>query len=92
MESKVKWLLVGPGDIAQKRVAPGLAAAENSEIVGIVYEAPREQAQALADQYGGPQIFNDLGEALSSRSAGVSSGPGPAAGRWPTWDRRCSTC
>ena len=59
MASEVKWLLVGPGDIAQKRVAPALAAAENSEIVGVVYNTRRELAESLAGRYGVREVFDD---------------------------------
>lgn len=69
MASEVKWLLVGPGDIAQKRVAPALAAAENSEIVGVVYNTRRELAESLAGRYGVREVFDDFGEALARTEA-----------------------
>ena len=69
MANQVKWLLVGPGEIAQKRVAPALAAAENSQIVGIVYGSPRQQAEQLAAKYGVRQVFGDIADALARSDA-----------------------
>jgi len=69
--SKLRWLLVGPGDIAQKRVAPALASAEGSEIAGIVYSTRKDRALALADAYGVPQVFDDFNTALDRSDAGA---------------------
>ena len=69
MTSKLRWLLVGPGDIAQKRVAPALAGAKDSEIVGIVYGTRRDRAQALADAHDVRDVFDDFGRALETSDA-----------------------
>ena len=69
MVGKVRWLLVGPGDISQKRAAPALAAAANSQLVGVVYNTRREQAQALADKFGARQVFGDFPDALAKSDA-----------------------
>jgi len=69
MARKVRWLLVGPGDIAEKRVAPALAGARNSELLGVVYHRRRERAVSLARRYGARQLFSDLNEALRSSEA-----------------------
>ena len=44
---ELTWLLVGAGDISHKRVAPALAAADRSRIVGIC-DFRRELAEELA--------------------------------------------
>src|SRR5262245_1735496 len=64
----VEWLLVGAGDIARKRVAPALAQANNSGLVGIC--DPRQPAaQELAALYGVREVFADFGEALARTTA-----------------------
>jgi 1,5-anhydro-D-fructose reductase (1,5-anhydro-D-mannitol-forming) len=64
----VRWLLVGAGDIARKRVASALAEAMQSEIVAVCDMSP-ESAQSLALEYGVKEIFTDLGQALEESSA-----------------------
>ena len=64
----VKWLLLGAGDIAQKRVAPALAAAQHSELVGVC-DVRRDQAAALAQKHGAGEVFTDAGEALKRTAA-----------------------
>jgi predicted dehydrogenase len=64
----VKWLLVGAGDIARKRVASALAAAAHSEIVAVC-DIRQESAQSLAQEYGVEQVFTDLDRALERSSA-----------------------
>jgi len=66
---KARWLLVGPGDIAQKRVAPALAAAENSEIVGLVYHTRRRQAEELAKKFSVRRVFDQFDRALDESQA-----------------------
>lgn len=65
---RVKWLLVGAGDISHKRVAPTLAEAQDSGIVAIC-DVRKEQAQSLADKFGVKEVFTDFTEALTSSSA-----------------------
>jgi predicted dehydrogenase len=64
----VKWLLVGAGDIARKRVASALAEAVQSEIVAVC-DVRQESAQSLAVEYGVKEVFTDLDEALERSSA-----------------------
>ena len=63
---KLKWLLVGAGDIAGKRVAAALAA--SGELVAVC-DIVRERAAQAAGQFGAPEIYTDLGEALAATSA-----------------------
>lgn len=63
--TQVKWLLVGAGDIAQKRVAPALAAAKDSKLVAVC-GVQREQAEKLARQYNVDEIYVDLDSALKT--------------------------
>jgi len=69
MAAAVRWLLVGPGDISQKRAAPALAGAEGSELVGVVYHTRRHQAEAIASRYGAREVFGDFDEALRRSAA-----------------------
>ena len=64
----VRWLLVGAGDIARKRVAAALAGAADSEIVAVC-DMVEENAGALASEYGLSEVFGDLDEALEKTSA-----------------------
>lgn len=64
----VRWLLVGAGDIARKRVAPALAGIPGSEIVAIC--DPRESAAAeLAGMLGVKRIYSDFEPALKDAPA-----------------------
>jgi len=61
--STVKWLLVGAGDIARKRVGAALAAAEGSQLVGVC-DANEESARQVASEHGVDAVYTDPGEAL----------------------------
>lgn len=62
--NEVRWLLVGAGDIARKRVAAALTGTRNSSLVAICSRT-RENALALANQHGQAEVFTDLAEALT---------------------------
>jgi predicted dehydrogenase len=64
----VKWLLVGAGDIARKRVAPALAAAQDSEITAVC-DVRQELAGRLAAEYQAQRSFTDYAEALQHANA-----------------------
>jgi len=66
--AKVRWLLVGAGDIATRRVAPALAAAENSALIAVC-DTKRERAAALADRFGVRTVHADLATALADCEA-----------------------
>jgi predicted dehydrogenase len=65
---KVKWLLVGAGDIANKRVAPALADCENSEIVAVC-DLREKEANALAEKMHINEVYTDFDLALKNSSA-----------------------
>ena len=65
---RVKWMLVGAGDIARKRVAGALAQGKNSKLVAICSRTERH-ARSLAHEYGVTEISSDFTEALSATSA-----------------------
>lgn len=67
--ASVNWLLVGPGDIARKRVAPALAAVPDSRLASIVYHSNRQAAEELADTYNADQIYDNLEQALAESDA-----------------------
>lgn len=66
--NKVRWLLVGAGDISQKRVAPALAAVEGSEIAAVC-DVREENARLLAGEHQVEQVFSDFAEALRRSDA-----------------------
>jgi len=66
--NEVKWLLVGAGDIAQRRVAPALVAAQNSRFVAIC-DINRERASDLAAQHGVEAVYSDYAQALAESGA-----------------------
>lgn len=59
----VKWLLVGTGDIANKRVAPALANADNSELVAVC-DLRESQAKELAEKMNVSEVYTDITQAL----------------------------
>ena len=65
---RVDWLLVGPGDIATKRVAPALTEAASSRLAAVCDAVP-ERAAELARAYGVEEVYADLDEALARTSA-----------------------
>ena len=48
--SRLKWLLVGAGDIARKRVAGALTGAADSELVGVC-DVREENARSLGAEH-----------------------------------------
>jgi predicted dehydrogenase len=62
------WLLVGAGDISQKRVAPAIASGGGRRLAGIC-DSSLERARALAARFGGAEVYTDLEEALERSSA-----------------------
>jgi len=66
--SKVRWLLVGTGDIATKRVAPAITAVSGSALVGVC-DVVRDRAEALAKTEGATEIFTNYEEALKQTNA-----------------------
>ncbi|MBE6371306.1 MAG: Gfo/Idh/MocA family oxidoreductase [Lentisphaerae bacterium] len=65
----LKWLLVGPGDIARSRVAPALTSAERSELVAVCGSKRRTSAEELAAKHQVKLVYDDLDEALEKSGA-----------------------
>lgn len=63
--TQIKWLLVGAGDIASKRVAPALAGAKDSTLAAVC-DLRREQAEKLAGQVKASEIYTDFDKALAA--------------------------
>ena len=63
------WLLVGPGDIACRRVAPALRDTPGSRLAAICGRAGSSKAAALAARTGGPAVFDDYDRALAESGA-----------------------
>ncbi|MFC1525783.1 Gfo/Idh/MocA family protein [Candidatus Latescibacterota bacterium] len=66
--SDLKWLLVGAGDIARKRVAAALQGAAGSELVGVC-DLDEGSARQVAEEHGAAAVYTDLDEALSRCAA-----------------------
>lgn len=64
----VQWLLVGAGDISQKRVAAALTCARNSRLLAIC-SRQKEKARSLAERFGINQVYDDFAEAVTRCSA-----------------------
>ncbi len=61
---KVKWGLIGCGDISRKRVAPALRDSPNSELVA-VSRANSDLAESFARQFGARRWYADWRELLA---------------------------
>ena len=59
MASRVKWGLIGCGDIAKKRVAPALRDLENCDFVAVT-RARSELAKSFAEQFGAGKFYDTL--------------------------------
>jgi predicted dehydrogenase len=66
--TQLRWLLVGAGDIARKRVAPALAQAPGSALAAIC-DLDGEAARALATQHEVGQVYTHLEDALAHADA-----------------------
>jgi predicted dehydrogenase len=64
----VRWLLVGTGDIANKRVAPALNAVPGSRLVSVCSRSG-DRARTFAAQHGASESFERLEDALANTSA-----------------------
>jgi predicted dehydrogenase len=64
----VRWLLLGAGDIATRRVAPALAAAGNSALVAVCDIEPG-RAAALAQRFGVREVYGELATGLAECEA-----------------------
>ncbi|HEV8426773.1 MAG TPA: Gfo/Idh/MocA family oxidoreductase [Pyrinomonadaceae bacterium] len=62
--SKVRWGLIGCGDISRKRVAPALRDTAVCELVAVT-RARAELAEAFAREFGAPRWYSDWRELLS---------------------------
>jgi len=63
MGKNIRWLLVGTGDIAVKRVAPAIAGTDASELAAVC-DLVEDRAAGLAGMYGVPTVYTDFDEAL----------------------------
>ncbi|MCK5801913.1 MAG: Gfo/Idh/MocA family oxidoreductase, partial [Lentisphaeria bacterium] len=66
--NEVRWLLVGAGDIATRRVAPALTTVECSKLIAVCDLNPQRAAE-LAEQHGVANTYSDYGQALAESGA-----------------------
>ena len=67
---RVRWLLVGAGDIAQRRAGPALADAAHSSVAAVC-DLGGARAESLAKALGAPEVYTDYSEALARCDADV---------------------
>ena len=65
---EIKWLLVGAGDISQKRVASALSSTKSSAVVGVC-DIREENARNLAKQVDANEVYTEFENALTNTSA-----------------------
>lgn len=63
-DKMIRWLLVGGGDIARKRVAPALQGSLHSRLVAVC-DREEERARQIAVDFGGGRAYADYGAALA---------------------------
>ena len=68
MSDTLTWLLVGTGDIVNKRVAEALSTAPNSRMVGVCGSSV-ERVAAIASRVGATEQYTDLTAALRDTTA-----------------------
>ena len=66
--SEVKWLLVGAGDIARKRVGAALNETPNSRVIAVC-DRDTERASEVAGELEADAVYGDLAQALGSTDA-----------------------
>ena len=64
----VKWLLVGAGDIATRRVGPALGAVKDSKVLAVCSRS-HARAATLAEQLKVKKVYVDYDEALAESGA-----------------------
>lgn len=61
---KLKWAVLGAGDVARRRAMPAINKAENAELFAIFSRA-EERAKRIAEEYGAERYYTDVDELLS---------------------------
>lgn len=61
--TRVRWGLIGCGDIARKRVAPALQDDSSSELVAVA-RAQADQAESFAREFGVPRWYSNVDELI----------------------------
>ena len=64
----VKWLLVGAGAIAAKRIAAALAGAQPGGLVAVC-DVVKENAERIAAAHGASEVYANIDEALGKTKA-----------------------
>jgi predicted dehydrogenase len=67
MSSLIRWLLVGAGDIARRRVAPALSSVDHSRLVAVC-SARRSRAAELAAEFSIDRVHDDFESAIADPS------------------------
>jgi len=65
---RVDWLLVGAGNIAEKRVAPALAETRPGGILAVC-DLVHDRARKIAGRFGAEEVYTDLDDALDRTKA-----------------------
>jgi predicted dehydrogenase len=64
---RLRWLIVGTGDIVRKRVAEAVATADGGRLVGVC--GGRDRAESIACEHGDVGVYDDLSTALAEADA-----------------------
>lgn len=63
---KLRWLLVGTGDIANKRVAPAIKSEKRSELYAVM-DISKERVNNFAKRYSATRVYTDFEKAISDK-------------------------
>ncbi|MFH1738138.1 MAG: Gfo/Idh/MocA family oxidoreductase [bacterium] len=66
--TEIRWLLVGAGDISQKRVASALSSTQSSIITGVC-DIREENARNLSQEVAAKEVYTEFENALATTSA-----------------------
>ncbi len=67
---KLRWLLIGTGDIANKRVAPAIKAEKRSELYAVM-DISKERANNFAKRYSAIKVYTNFEKAISDELVDV---------------------
>jgi len=67
-DENVRWLLIGAGAIATKRLAAALAASSPGGLVGVC-DIAEDAARSVAQEYGASEVYTEVDDALSKTTA-----------------------
>ena len=64
--NKIRWGIIGTGDVAARKGGPALYMAERSELVAVTNRT-HERAEQFSNQHGRPRVYRDIEALLADR-------------------------